>query len=1592
MRDHKSKTIRSSLIKLFPRLSAYCPEAYARFYLDATIDMLVKCMKQEDLKAVSLSTIGKLCKSMGDNLSTRVDELLQLVREALSCGPCKTKRTKIQPEALACVADMVCGLGEPVYNRVLDLLECMLQGGLTPELIDALAVIADNMPAHKEIIHQKLLGEIMSVLSGVQYSPKKSLGGGKSISGVSSDSDSLEFSLSKIWKFFTTDIAADDANLGPPRKNSIRLATPFSCRDYSGSRNSRSSRDTTAGPIQDTRGHPNCDFKLKRKGFAPWVDPETAIGPQDLPQMNIMSSNQATNSAAPINAAALPTPSPAKYALQNGGVVSGDVNIIHLNYDPELVLLAMRTLQLLSTPSSGVLLLVHRHILPFLCAQEESVREEAAATAATLVSPMAKDRSIPLRGPSAEALNNVLSRLLEVCVTDTSSVVRMKILRSIKESFDKHLLQDQRITTLFFLVTDECFDIRIASIQLLGLMADKNPSVVSANMRQVLKNLILQLQNGTVERLKEEAALTICAFLRATSLHRIVTPFMSTLITVLPLESDVRLTMAGMEALGELCVVMKTSILNHVTHLLPIIIMNILDGSSQRKQEISVRTLGQLVSASGLVVTPYLEYPQLLPALLNLLGKSGAINWSLRSEILRTLGLLGAIDPRKYLNIENQLQLAKLPEQRVEGDHLISIRRAAVNEMYLGAEAVLKASMGIHYKITDLSSEVITLKRQDISGGGKSSLVPCDECRIRSGDSADAQVLVRTAVSIHGVDADLAAHELLYELSVMQAQNFPVSIAVPPLTPSHEEFYPRTALAALMNILHDSTLHMHHPSVTQAITFIFQNLGLQCVRYLDKVIPYFLQIVRKCGPGLRESVLDQISQICVFAQYHIAPYIHDIFDVLNELWSDHFDHVLNLAERLNQYAYDEFFPYTPRLLKLILTDIMETPRQEYIYAPRLSAFNASSPPGLSVAVAAPVEISSASPMLSPPQSNSRTSVSPSKQSATHSAAFVMRSMERKLKCLCTVRNVLRPQIDLVVSTLCKFIASLLCELEAFVKKNTGNDKLMKRANSPGLMLVDNSCRLISLVVRTIHIVSIDKVLVDFPNIAGRAVNTMVRALRLARETIDSMPLLPTKVFSDLYTDCDNFFCIVGLQLGSSFLVLDRSIQECYSICNVSSENYNEIVTAIIDGDFQKLQRSNSILPFDDQLLSEPATLTAGVQLMDEQDGFSLDSGPTWNRGQRKSPGVGSVNNFESNGKSMVQGSPPTKHCVNQSQLQKAWNTNQRYQTSDWNAWFKSVLVEMLRESPSPFLQTCSSLAQAHLPLARELFQAAFVSCWTELSEVYQEHIIRSMHVVFYSPTVPPDILLVMLNLAEFMEHDVEALPIEAKVLAELAEKSHAYAKALHYRELEFQSFPNVSSTCFHRLIHINKKLNNFDGAYGILKVAQNLQNSRPDLGIVVKEAWLAKLGRWDEALDMYEKKLLAHPTNAEALVGKSKCLNALGRWEEALHLLQSNAGLTKKSQSSQVLKSTAHKAAVVGARAAWSLNRWDVMDSFVKKLPTGNIDATFMTAVLAVHEGDFEKSDTYIDKTRKFLNQNVSTCGVSYYMLFILTTYSKMLA
>lgn len=107
-------------------------------------------------------------------------------------------------------------------------------------------------------------------------------------------------------------------------------------------------------------------------------------------------------------------------------------------------------------------------------------------------------------------------------------------------------------------------------------------------------------------------------------------------------------------------------------------------------------------------------------------------------------------------------------------------------------------------------------------------------------------------------------------------------------------------------------------------------------------------------------------------------------------------------------------------------------------------------------------------------------------------------------------------------------------------------------------------------------------------------------------------------------------------------------------------------------------------------------------------------------------------------------------------------------------------------------------------MARELFSAAFVCCWKELSQPYRSNLIHALETAFVAD-ISPEILQALLNLASFLEHDSEGgLPIDINILAELALKCRAYAKALHYKEREHRM--GGASSCVEALISINRKL------------------------------------------------------------------------------------------------------------------------------------------------------------------------------------------
>ncbi|CAA0834265.1 Serine/threonine-protein kinase TOR [Striga hermonthica] len=219
--------------------------------------------------------------------------------------------------------------------------------------------------------------------------------------------------------------------------------------------------------------------------------------------------------------------------------------------------------------------------------------------------------------------------------------------------------------------------------------------------------------------------------------------------------------------------------------------------------------------------------------------------------------------------------------------------------------------------------------------------------------------------------------------------------------------------------------------------------------------------------------------------------------------------------------------------------------------------------------------------------------------------------------------------------------------------------------------------------------------------------------------------------------------------------------------------------------------------------------------------------------------------------------PHKPHKVNEGRIRSAGEASQRSTREDWTEWMRHFSIELLKESPAPALRTCAKLAQLQPFIGRELFAVGFVSCWTELNESCRRQLVRSLEMAFSSPNIPPEILAILLNLAEFMEHDERPFPIDIRLLGALAEKCRAFAKALHYKEMEFEgACSNMMDgnpvAIVEALIHINNQLHQHEAAVGILTYSQQHLTSEVSSQHLILEATL----------------------------GQMRCLAALARWEE----------------------------------------------------------------------------------------------------------------
>ncbi|CAL4086221.1 unnamed protein product, partial [Meganyctiphanes norvegica] len=340
-----------------------------------------------------------------------------------------------------------------------------------------------------------------------------------------------------------------------------------------------------------------------------------------------------------------------------------------------------------------------------------------------------------------------------------------------------------------------------------------------------------------------------------------------------------------------------------------------------------------------------------------------------------------------------------------------------------------------------------------------------------------------------------------------------------------------------------------------------------------------------------------------------------------------------------------------------------------------------------------------------------------------------------------------------------------------------------------------------------------------------------------------------------------------------------------------------------------------------------------------------------------------------------------KSAVGVQGLQRAWVFQRLVSKDDWLEWLRRFSIELMRASPSPALRSCYSVSTTYVQLSRDLFNTAFVSCWSELNETLQDDLLQSLRQALTSQDIP-EITQTLLNLAEFMEHcDKGPLPLELTLLGEKAMECRAYAKALHYKEEEFHKGP--TSEVLEHLISINNKLGQKEAAAGLLEYAR--KNKRTDMK--VQERWFEKLHDWDQALAHYQTKLETRPDDLQLIHGQMRCLEALGEWGElyTVSCERWNCPTMNEEWRTQMSR--------VSSASAWAMGEWTMMEEYTKFIPRDTQEGAFYRAVLATHKDQYALAQQLIDSARDLLERELTAMvGESYQRAYNAMVAVQMLA
>lgn len=262
----------------------------------------------------------------------------------------------------------------------------------------------------------------------------------------------------------------------------------------------------------------------------------------------------------------------------------------------------------------------------------------------------------PHHQAAAQNISFILDLLLTAGVTDAEHEVRLTVYQSLNSTYDGHMAQSENLQKLFAAFYDELFEIRLEVLSILGRLSVYNPAYLLPSLRKTMVQLLDDLRLTTIGLIQEQssqllACLITCAPILVKSYCQHI---LDTMLVILKKPSPpLGVTMSVLQAIAMQAQVSQSEMKPYSKQIIPLLknLMQDATVSSMEKTLMVLWTLGQLLEYTGYVLDADVDRPQMMDILYSYLkvGQYAGI----RRQSIRVLGLLGALDPHKYLTYQH---------------------------------------------------------------------------------------------------------------------------------------------------------------------------------------------------------------------------------------------------------------------------------------------------------------------------------------------------------------------------------------------------------------------------------------------------------------------------------------------------------------------------------------------------------------------------------------------------------------------------------------------------------------------------------------------------------------------------------------------------------------------------------------------------------------------------------------------------------------------------------------------------------------------------------------------------------------------------